>query len=116
MPASDRKNERSASIYVERVYPGGTRRAAEEVATCRDDVVEKMQDWSYISNAKAVDPTWIGLAYTWTSPESNWKAQALRLLEEHSVHMAGRYARWAFRGPAEAIRDGLFTGGCSRGR
>ena len=67
--------------------------------------------------AEAVDPTcgstW---AYTWAWPGSTWRAQAIRLLEEHSVYMVGRYARWMFQGLADSIRDGLLTGACFRGR
>jgi len=76
------------------------------------DVVEELQDWGYIGNAEVVDPTWIDVAYTWAWPGSTWKAQALRLLEEHSVYMVGRYARWIFQGLADSIRDGFFTGAC----
>ena len=116
MPASDRENESSVSIYVERAYPGGTNPGAGEVDTYCDDVVEELQDWGYIGKAEVVDPTWIDVAYTWAWPGSTWRAQALRLLEEHSVYMVGRYARWMFQGLADSIRDGLLTGACFRKR
>jgi protoporphyrinogen oxidase len=112
MPESDREDESSVSIYVERGYAGGAKPGAEEIATYCDDVVEELQDWGYIGKAEVVDPTWIDVAYTWAWPGSTWRAQALRSLEEHSIYMVGRYARWTFQGLADSIRDGFFTGAC----
>jgi protoporphyrinogen oxidase len=116
MPASDRETESSVSIYVERAYPGGTNPGAGEVDTYCHDVIEELQDWGYIGKAEVVDPTWIDVAYTWAWPGSTWRAQALSLLEEHSVYMVGRYARWMFQGLADSIHDGLLTGACFRKR
>jgi len=44
-------------------------------------------------------------------PGSNWKDQALNLLEKENVIQVGRYGRWVFQGIAESINDGFNVGG-----
>jgi hypothetical protein len=61
-----------------------------------------------------VDPTWIDVAYTWAWPESDWRRQALRILDEQDILMVGRYGRWTFQGIADSLRDGLFVGNTVR--
>ena len=50
------------------------------------------------------------MAYTWRWPGSAWQREALATLESHDVFQVGRYARWAFQGIADSIRDGLSAG------
>jgi len=60
------------------------------------------------------DPTWIDVAYTWAWPGSQWRARAMRRLEEQDTYPAGRYGRWVFQGIAESVRDGFMVGSSFR--
>jgi protoporphyrinogen oxidase len=115
LPLSARKDASAVSIYIERAYPGGNKPTAEEVARYSKAVVTELTDWGYIDRAEVVDPTWIDVAYTWERPGSSWKAQAMRLLQEHDIYMVGRYARWIFQGIADSIKDGFYAGASLRG-
>lgn len=100
----------AVSIYVERAFVGGTILGEEEVKAYAAAVVEELQDWGYIEEAEVVDPTWIDVAYTWSWPDSQWKAQAMGALEAKHIYPVGRYARWIFQGIADSIRDGFYAG------
>ena len=110
LPRSAREKRDRVSIYVERGYRQGARPSEAEVQSYAKAVVAELTDWGFIAGAEVVDPTWIEVAYTWTMPGSQWKAKATRLLQSHGIYMVGRYARWAFQGIAESIRDGFFAG------
>ncbi len=102
------------SIYVERAYLPGTRPDADAEAAYVRSVVAELQEWGFIREAEVVDPTWIEVAYTWSSPGSPWRAQGLAALQARDVYPVGRYARWVFQGIADSIRDGLFVGAALR--
>ncbi len=110
LPRSARKDNKAVSIYIERAYVGGVRPSDEEVARYAEDVVRELESWGYIEKAEVVDPTWIDVAYTWAYPNSRWKQQAIRKLEEHGIQQVGRYGRWIFQGIADSIKDGFFAG------
>jgi protoporphyrinogen oxidase len=110
LPRSSQGSNDRVSIYVERAYVGGQRPSEQEIQTYADAVVRELQEWEFIGKAEVVDPTWIDVAYTWSWPGSQWRAQALRRLEENDIIMMGRYGKWTFQGIADSIRDGLYVG------
>ncbi len=110
LPRSARKSANRVGIYVERAYQGGRRPAANEVQDYSAATVRELQDWGYLGEVEALDPTWIDVAYTWSWPGSRWRNAALSALEKHDIQMVGRYARWTFQGIADSIRDGLYVG------
>jgi protoporphyrinogen oxidase len=116
IPASARGQASAVSIYVERAYVGGHKPNPSEIDEYAKAVVAELAEWGYIERAEVIDPTWIDVAYTWEWPGSKWKAQALRLLEEHHIYMFGRYGRWVFQGIADSIRDGFYAGASFRER
>ncbi len=115
LPGSARKDASAVSIYIERAYPGGKKPTDEEAAQYANAVVAELTEWGYIERAEVVDPTWIDVAYTWEWPNSTWKSQAIRLLQQHDIYMVGRYARWIFQGIADSIKDGFYAGASFRG-
>lgn len=110
LPASSRKAQNRVSIYVERSYPEGQEPSADEVQALCNEVIRELQDWGWIQEAEAVDPTWIDVAYTWSWPGSKYKHEAMKALESGNIYQVGRYARWKFQGIADSIRDGLIAG------
>ena len=114
LPRSSQWSNERVSIYVERAYLGGQRPTETEIQAYADAVVRELQEWEFIKDAEVVDPTWIDVAYTWSWPGSQWRAKALRRLEENNILMMGRYARWSFQGIADSIRDGLYVGAASQ--
>lgn len=110
LPRSAREHNDGVSIYIERAYVGGQRPTEEEIAQYADAVVQELQAWEFIVEAEVVDPTWIDVAYTWAWPDSSWKQQALRRLQEEGIYQVGRYGRWIFQGIADSIRDGFYAG------
>jgi protoporphyrinogen oxidase len=116
LPKAAKANSQGVSIYVERAFPGGQKPSTEEITLYRQRVIEELQQWGFIQEVHVADPTWIDVAYTWAWPGSNWRAEALQLLQDHNVFMVGRYARWTFQGIAESIRDGFVAGSSFRQR
>jgi protoporphyrinogen oxidase len=114
LPRSSQGSNDRVSIYVERAYAGGQKPSEQEIQTYADEVVRELQEWKFIGDAEVVDPTWIEVAYTWSWPGSQWRAQALRRLEENDIIMMGRYGKWTFQGIADSIRDGLYVGAASQ--
>jgi len=110
LPASARRTNEHVSIYVEKAYGEGQKPSSSEVAALSEKAIEQLQDWAWITDVEAVDPTWIDVAYTWSWAGSNWKQLALQALEDHDIHQVGRYGRWIFQGIADSIRDGLLAG------
>jgi protoporphyrinogen oxidase len=99
------------SLYVECAYRdiaggGGTMGAS----TYEMNVCQELQDWGFIEEVEVMDSTWVDVAYTYSWPNSNWRAQALQLLENHNIYQVGRYGRWRFQGIIESIREGLVAG------
>ena len=111
LPKSTQTECDRTSIYVERAYVGGIKPNPEEIDSYCQAVAKELQDWGYIEEVEVLDPTWIDVAYTWFYPNSRWKSQALRKLEEHNIYQIGRYGRWIFQGIADSIRDGFIVGG-----
>lgn len=114
LPASARATGNRTSIYVEKAYLGGHRPTDEEIATLSQAVCHELQDWGWIGKVEAVDPTWVETAYTWIWPNSRWREEATRKLQEHDIYQLGRYGRWAAKltdqGIAQSIRDGMLAG------
>jgi protoporphyrinogen oxidase len=115
LPASARGSRNRVSIYVERAYLPGTRPSQAEQAAYIREVVRELQDFGYIADVEALDPTWIEAAYTWSWPQSKWRNAALRQLQEHGIFQVGRYGRWVFQGIADSLRDGFVVGSSFRG-
>ncbi len=114
LPRSKRKSANRVSIYVERAYQGGQKPAPGDIRDYSQTTVRELQEWGYLADVEALDPTWIDVAYTWSWPGSKWRAAALRVLEKYDIQMVGRYARWNFQGIADSIRDGLYVGAANR--
>jgi protoporphyrinogen oxidase len=112
LPRSSQTNNSRVSIYVERAYPGSALPSQSDIETYAASVVKELQEWGYIGSAEVVDPTWIDVAYTWAMPQSNWKEQATRELQNNHIYPIGRYAAWSFQGIANSIRDGFLIGSC----
>lgn len=110
LPKEYRKKKSVVSLYVERSFSGGAKPTAAEIKTYSNSVLRELQSWGYIKTCHVVDPTWIEVAYTWSWPNSQWRTEAIRVLESHQIYPVGRYARWKFQGIAESIRDGLVAG------
>lgn len=110
LPQSSRISGRLVSIYVERAYQGGVRPNPTEIDIYTKQVIAELQEWGYIEAVEVADPTWIDVAYTWSWPNSHWRSQSLKALEEHDIYPVGRYGRWIFQGIADSLRDGLFVG------
>jgi protoporphyrinogen oxidase len=112
LPSSSRESGDRVSLYIERATQ--TPISPEDTRKYQDDVVRELQDWGYIEEAEAVDPTWIEVAYTWSRPGSRWRESAMAKLEDAGIHPVGRYARWVFQGIADSLRDGLYAGAAYR--
>jgi protoporphyrinogen oxidase len=116
LPASARPSQDRVSLYIERAYLPEKRPSKDEQQAYMRDVVRELQDFEYITDVEVVDPTWIEVAYTWSWPNSKWKSQALRKLQEHNIFQVGRYGRWVFQGIADSLRDGFIVGSSLRER
>jgi protoporphyrinogen oxidase len=114
LPSSARASHHRVSLYVERAYKGGQKPAPQEIREYSQATVKELQEWGFMGEAEVVDPTWIDVAYTWSWPGSQWRAAALKALEENDIQMVGRYARWVFQGIADSLRDGLYVGAANR--
>lgn len=110
LPKAAQGTGERVSIYVEKAYAEGEKPDQPEIANYSGKVVKQLQEWDWIREADAVDPTWIEVAYTWSWAGSQWRQQALSALEEQDIYPVGRYARWVFQGIADSIRDGLMAG------
>ncbi|MFY9527984.1 MAG: hypothetical protein WAR24_03650, partial [Candidatus Acidiferrales bacterium] len=86
----------------------------EDTKALTESVVEELQAWGWIEDVEVADPTWVETAYTWVWPNSQWRQEAMRVLQEYGIYQLGRYARWAPKvtdqGIAQSIRDGLCAG------
>lgn len=114
LPAAARSTGDRVSIYVERSFPGGRRLAAAAIDAYGRRVVEELQDWGFIERAEVLHPTWIDVAYTWSWPGSQWRAEALQVLQDAGIWQIGRYGRWRFQGIAESIAEGFVAGASFR--
>jgi protoporphyrinogen oxidase len=110
LPMSHRSQEDFTSIYVERAYVGGQKPSDDEIKKYCESLVRELQAWHWIGDVEVIDPTWIDAAYTWSTPGSQWRSQALSALEKNDIYQVGRYGRWIFQGIADSIRDGFIVG------
>jgi len=110
LPMGSRERQDKVSVYVERAYRCSAEPDSDDVEQYKRSVVGELQEWGFLGQPEVVDATWIDVAYTWKRPDSQWRIKALGLLEEHGIHMVGRFARWRFQGIAESIRDGFVAG------
>lgn len=110
LPQSSRHAKDRVSIYVERSFRGGEKPDATAIQAYEAEVVQELQSWGFIMEPEVVDTTWIPIAYTWSRPNSHWRAEAVKILADHAIHQVGRYAQWKFQGIAESIRDGRLAG------
>lgn len=110
LPVSVRRFERHVSLYIEKAYQDGQKPDDTQVRNISQAMVRELQDWEWIDEPDVVDATWIDVAYTWSWVGSQWKREALRLLDQNHVIQVGRFARWVFQGIGDSIRDGLMAG------
>ncbi len=111
LPRSGRTQEDRVGIYVERAYPGGEKPDQEELADYKRAVEDELRELGFIGEVEINDSTWIDVAYTWSWPENPWKEEAMKVLSEHDILQAGRYARWGFQGIAVSIKEGRTLAG-----
>ncbi len=109
LPAGSR-NGTHVSMYVERAFPGGRRDDPVDIDAYTDAVIDELQGRGYIGRVEAVHASWVEVAYTWRSPGSHWREQALGALADAGIEQVGRYARWHFQGIADSFRDGVSAG------
>jgi protoporphyrinogen oxidase len=109
LPSSARSRDNHVSIYVEKSYADKKPSEIEINVLCKE-VVNELQEWKWIENVEAIDPTWIDVAYTWSWPFSKWRDRAIKTLEENSIWQVGRFARWISQGIADSMRDGFLAG------
>lgn len=102
----------AVSLYVEKAYPEKTPMATVPILQVCRDIVSEIQSWGWLGDIDICDATWIDTAYTWSWPNSNWRAKAQTILQQYQIYPIGRYARWTFQGIADSIRDGLMAGNC----
>jgi protoporphyrinogen oxidase len=110
LPASLKEANSHISIYVERAFEGGCKPGVNDIELYTKSVIKELKEYRYIKEISVVDPTWIDIAYTWNRPGSTWKEQCIKILGEHDIFQAGRYARWNFMGIADSIREGINAG------
>ncbi|MEM5807227.1 MAG: FAD-dependent oxidoreductase [Candidatus Aenigmatarchaeota archaeon] len=115
VPKSVQDLDKHVSIYVEKAYIGGEKPSEEEVSELVKDIIEELIDWVWINEVEVVDPTWIDVAYTWSWVGSNWKTEAIKLLEMYGIYQVGRYGRWHFQGIADSIKEGFIAGSILKG-
>src|ERR1017187_2518581 len=94
LPASHREIGNRTSIYVEKAYLGGQRPSEEKIRVLTETVIKELQDWRWIEDVQVIDPTWVETAYTWVWPNSQWRQEAMRALQEHHIYQSGHYGRW----------------------
>jgi protoporphyrinogen oxidase len=109
LPSSVR-DQNYVSMYAEQAFVGGTILGMEDINHMCESVVDELVSWGFLEKAEVVHPTWVDVAYTWSIHGSSWREDLLRLLESHSIHQVGRYARWQFQGITESIRSGREIG------
>lgn len=110
LPISSREEIDRVSIYIEKAFQNGKKPTENEIKEYCKSVVDEIKSWGFITEAETVHPTWIDVAYTWSSPGSRWKETAIRELEKNNIYQIGRYGRWTFQGIAESIKDGFYAG------
>jgi protoporphyrinogen oxidase len=110
LPASSQAEADRVSIYVERAYRSDRKPDESGILAYNQAAVKELQELGFVGDVEVIDPTWIDVAYTWSWPDSRWKSQALKALEKYDVYQVGRYARWAFKGIADSIKDGFTAG------
>jgi len=115
LPQSARSSGDRVSLYVEKAFPAGYKPGGAEISRYAREVTNQLQAWGWIGEVDVLDPTWVEVAYTWSWVGSNWKQEALSLLEKHDIYQIGRYGRWRFQGIADSIRDGLLAGAAMAG-
>jgi len=110
LPRSRRQDGTHVSIYVEKAYRDGEKPGQETIDRFCDSAIAELQEWGFIEEVEAIDPTWIDVAYTWSYPESTWREAAIAALREINILQAGRYGRWHFQGIVDSIGEGLIVG------
>ena len=97
----------NVSVYVEKSYKGGKKLLESEINKLCKMIVDELQEWKFIGDIDVIDWNWIEVAYTFQYSGSNWRENALELLNKNNIIQIGRYGKWKFQGIAESIKDGL---------
>ncbi|MDR4499245.1 MAG: hypothetical protein MRK02_15205 [Candidatus Scalindua sp.] len=103
------KNDR-VSMYIESAHTNRSGLSRKEISEYKNNVLEELYEWEYISGVEVIDANWIETAYTWSYPYSSWKLDALDLLKKNNILQIGRYGKWHFQGIADSIHEGLMAG------
>jgi protoporphyrinogen oxidase len=110
LPRESRAGARDVALYVERAFRPGARPSPLETADYTEAAIAELQQRAYIGPTRVVSPSWVEVAYTWRTPGSTWREEALAALAADGIHQAGRYGRWHFQGIADSVREGLAAG------
>ncbi|MBF0594272.1 MAG: protoporphyrinogen oxidase-like protein [Candidatus Omnitrophica bacterium] len=109
LPATDRARER-VSIYVEKAFLPGQRPDGNALSSQTQAIVNELISWGYIKDVEVVSPTWVEHGYTWQTPASAWRQEAISFLKGHDISSIGRYGAWRFQGILESMKDGFNSG------
>ena len=118
LPKSSQNPPDRVSMYVEVAYRGDLPRPSEGgIKTLTEEIIRELCEWQWVEAIEVADATWIDVAYTWMWPNSQWRTEALGLLESYGIYQVGRYARWTSgtsQGIVHSLRDGLLAGATVR--
>jgi hypothetical protein len=87
-----RSSAKHVSAYIERAYLPGHRPSKDDEENYIYAVIRELQDFGFIADVDVFDPTWIEVAYTWSWPQSKWRAWALHTLQKHGIFQAAASA------------------------
>ena len=110
LPPDRRDTARHASLYVELAYPGATRPDATALDQTASAVCAELTRLGLVEEVLVQDQTWVDVAYTWTTPGSDWVQRARRASVEAGIESIGRYGRWTFQGIAASFKEGVQAG------
>jgi len=110
LPKVSTTKEERLSIYVEKAYPYGYKSNSVEIKRTCDLIIRELQEWEFIGEIEAIDPTWIDVGYAYSWVGSTWVKESLASLKQCGIYNAGRYARWTNQGIEASIKDGFIAG------
>ncbi len=108
LPENRRRKDR-VSLYVETAFLPGNKPDESGLATLGRKIVNELKAWKYINRTEVLSSTWIDYAYTWRSPGSSWREEAITYLKNHGIHSIGRFGAWRFQGILESMKDGYLS-------
>lgn len=105
LPA-EKSTKKLVSLYVEKAY-SDYKPSDGEINNLSKTIIKELTSWGFIKCALGVFPHWLGIAYTWNYPKSQWVNESIETLKNKSIYQIGRFGRWRFQGMVESIKEGL---------